>query len=465
MLLAVKAKSRKRKGKSWLKTRIHWFLSGDIYTRLSLIVFGLSNIVRGQAAKGLLLLLLEACFITYMALAGAGSLAGLLTLGTKTQRIEIDPVTMLPQMAAGDNSMRMLLGGVVTIFVILIFLALWNTAFASAYRAQALKKQGKPLPGIREDMKALLDGRIHHTLLALPLSGLLLVTVLPLAYMILMAFTNYDELHQPPGNLFTWVGLLNFSDIFNFSGKLGRTFFPVLSWTMVWAVFSTFTCYFLGMLLALLINQKGVRLKGLWRTVFVITIAVPSFVSLMVIRMMLQTHGALNILLQEAGFTTAPLPFFTDGAWARVSVIFVNMWVGIPYSMLITTGILMNIPAELYESARLDGAGKVMIFRKITLPYMLFITTPYLITNFIYNINNFNAIYFLTNGGPSTLEYFKGAGKTDLLVTWLYKLTVDSRDYSYAASIGILIFVISAVLSLLVYRRTGAYKNEESFQL
>lgn len=140
------------------------------------------------------------------------------------------------------------------------------------------------------------------------------------------------------------------------------------------------------------------------------------------------------------------------------------MWVGIPHTMLITTGILMNIPAELYESAKIDGASPVKTYTKITLPYILFITTPYLLTQFINNINNFSVIYFLTRGNPLSLDYFKGAGKTDLLVTWLYKLTKDSKDYSYASTIGIMIFVISAVFSLIVFRRSGAYKNEEGFQ-
>lgn len=131
--------------------------------------------------------------------------------------------------------------------------------------------------------------------------------------------------------------------------------------------------------------------------------------------------------------------------------------------MLITSGILMNIPADLYEAARVDGANARVMFRKITMPYVLFVTTPYLITQFIGNINNFNVIYLLTQGGPSTLDYYQ-AGKTDLLVTWLYKLTVTSKDYSYASAIGILVFVISAVFSLITYRRTSAYNNEEAFQ-
>ena len=125
--------------------------------------------------------------------------------------------------------------------------------------------------------------------------------------------------------------------------------------------------------------------------------------------------------------------------------------------MMQVTGILQNIPGELYEAARVDGAGPVTIFFKITLPYMLFVTTPYLITTFTGNINNFNVIYLLPAVGAT-------AGKTDLLVTWLYKLTVDLQYFNVGAVVGILTFVILAVVSLITYRNTGSYKNEEGFQ-
>lgn len=217
------------------------------------------------------------------------------------------------------------------------------------------------------------------------------------------------------------------------------------------------------MVLAMIINRKGTRLKSFWRTIFVMSIAVPQFVSLLIIRSMLTEQGPVNSLLMQLGAIENALPFFTNTTWARVTVIIVNLWVGVPYTMLITTGILQNIPAELYESAKIDGANAVKIYFKITLPYMLFVTTPYLITQFVGNLNNFNVIFLLTGGNPINLHYYQ-SGTTDLLVTWLYKLTVNSFDYSYAAVIGILVFVLSAVISLITYRRTKSYKDEEGFQ-
>lgn len=440
------------------------FKKGNPLTKLSFFILGLANILRGQIVKGAVYLLLEISFIVYFVQYGFSSVIGLITLGTKEQNKVFNKERGIYEFVKGDNSMFMLLSGVVVIFVLLFFVLLWGMAVKSAVHTQELKETGKTIPGLKADIKALFNEGIHKLLMFIPILGLVILTVLPLAYMILMAFTNYDQQHQPPGHLFNWVGLNNFKVMLMSNGAIAKTFWPVFGWTMIWAVFSTFTCYFGGMFLAILINMNGIRFKGFWRTIFVFTMAVPAFVSLLVIRVMLQQQGSLNIVLQELGFITKSLPFLSNVTWARVTVIIVNLWVGLPSSMLITTGILMNIPHDLYESAKIDGANPIRIFMKITMPYMFFVTTPYLITNFIFNTNNFNAIYFLTGGGPASLAYFKGAGKTDLLVTWLYRLTADSYDYSYASTIGIIIFIISATMSLIVYRRSSAYKNEEGFQ-
>ena len=178
---------------------------------------------------------------------------------------------------------------------------------------------------------------------------------------------------------------------------------------------------------------------------------------------LLHELGPVNVLLQKYEIVDSAIRFLTNGTNAKITVILVNLWVGVPYTMLITTGILMNIPKDMYESAKIDGAGPVTQFFKITLPYMLAVTTPYLITQFIGNINNFNVIYLLTGGGPLTLNYFQ-AGETDLLVTWLYKLSMTEKNYALASSVGIIIFVISATLSLVVFRRATAEGKETEFQ-
>lgn len=439
------------------------FKYGDIFTKLSFVVFGLNNLVRGQIFKGLAFLGLEIAYIYYMVTAGIANVGGLATLGTQQQGMQINPATGIIEVVQGDNSMLILLWGVVTVIISIAFVCLWLVQIYSGENARRCQLRGKKAPTLIDDIKSLFDSNIHKLLLAIPVAGLVIFTVMPLLYMILMAFTNYDSTHQPPGNLFTWVGMANFEMLVSASGRLASTFWPVLGWTFVWGFAATFTCYFGGMFLAMVINSKGIALKKMWRTIFVITMAIPSFISLLVVYTMLGERGIINVLLQQWGFTTSALPFLSDVTWARATVIVVNMWVGIPVTMLMVTGILMNIPAELYESARIDGANAFVQFVKITFPYMWFITTPYLISNLIGNFNNFGVIYFLTGGAPLTLDYYQ-AGKTDLLVTWLYKLTRDSKDYNLAAAIGILIFIFSAAFSLISYARSGSMQNEEGFQ-
>lgn len=294
-----------------------------------------------------------------------------------------------------------------------------------------------------------------------PLAGILLFTILPLIFMISMAFTNYSKVDDHLV-LFDWVGFANIAKVLSFKDSIGQTFWAVLSWTLVWAVLATGLNYILGMILAIVINRKDTKFKGFWRFCFVLSIAVPQFVSLLIMRTMLQPEGAVNVLLKNIGFIDKSLPFFTNATWARVVVIVINLWVGIPYTLLQVTGILQNIPQELYESARVDGAGPIVIFFKITLPYMLFVTTPYLITQFTGNVNNFNVIYLLSKGDPTPVG--STAGKTDLLITWLYKLTIDQQYYNLGAVIGIMTFVVLAAVAITTYRNTGSYKNEEGFQ-
>lgn len=436
---------------------------GDIWTKASMLIMGCASLRRRQIVKGLLFLLSEAAFIFYMVVNGGNALGHMTTLGTQTQGWVYDEALGIDVLAEGDNSMLLLLYGVVCLFVIAFFVLIWRANLKSALEVQKLEQAGKKIPGFLDDVKVYFDAKFNRTMLTLPMMGILAFTVLPLVYMILVAFTNYDNAHQPPGNLFTWIGLDNFVTILGSGSTISKTFWPILGWTITWAVFATVLNYIGGILLALLINRKGVKFKGFWRTIFVLSIAIPSFVSLLIMKTMLQPEGAVNVLLKSWGVIQESIPFLTNATLAKVTIIVVNLWIGIPYTMLITSGILMNIPADLYEAARVDGANARVMFRKITMPYVLFVTTPYLITQFIGNINNFNVIYLLSSGGPSTLEYYQ-AGKTDLLVTWLYKLTVTSKDYCYASAIGIIVFVISAVFSLITYRRTSAYNNEEAFQ-
>lgn len=438
------------------------FAHGDWKTRMSLLILGFGCATRKQYIKGLLYFLLEVVYVLYFIFFGWGYLKDFNTLGTSTMNKEWNEELGIYINTPGDSSLLILLFSIVTIFITVGFLFMCISSMRSAYRAQLLQEQGKHIPTFVEGVKDLFDKNFHTTLLTLPSLGVLMLTIIPLVFMILMAFTNFDRKHQPPGNLFTWVGLQNFKDVFWQNPLKSYTFYSILGWTLTWAFFATFSCFFFGTILAVIINKKGIKLKAMWRTIFVTTIAVPSFVTLLLMSKLLNDQGPINVLLLNWGLITEPIHFLTDGTIAKFTVIFVNMWIGIPYTLIAVSGILMNIPEDLYESARIDGAGAVMQFIKITLPYMMFVMGPQLITQFVNNINNFNVIYFLTGGDPKSLNYFQ-AGETDLLVTWLYKLTVNYQDYNLASTIGILVFVVCAVLSLITFNITASAKKEETF--
>lgn len=436
---------------------------GSVWTRLSFFVMGVGCIRYRQYVRGLLYLLIQIGFVFFLRDFALQYLSKFGTLGTTTQNKVWNEELQIFQRFPGDNSMLILLYSVLSLAVILVFLYLWYSSIRDAWYAQESLRQGRKIVSFRDDLKSLSHERFHVTLLSMPMLTMVLFTLLPIVFMILIAFTNFDADHQPPGNLFTWVGVTNVTDIFLGNEIKTNTFFGILGWTIIWAILSTFTNYIFGMILAVAINSKLVKLKKVWRTCFIIAIAIPQFVSLLLISRALEPAGAINILLQELGLIDAPLPFLLDPTLSRIVVVVVNMWIGIPYTMMTFSGVLMNIPAELYESAEIDGAGPVRKFCSVTLPYMLFMTAPATITTFVTNFNNFNVIYLLTAGGPFSLDYYQ-AGKTDLLVTWLYKLTVNRNDYSLASTIGIFIFILVGSCSLLIYNRTGAVRKEDQFQ-
>lgn len=439
------------------------FAKGDLATKLSYLVMGFGNFTRGQVIKGLIFLAVEVAYIVFMIQFGSVYLSKFDTLGTVKAGYQTG-ANGRPVYMEGDNSMLILLYGTLTILLTAVFIAIYVMNTKSAYECEQNLKKGKKNPTFKEDIAQLLDGQYHITMLSLPVLLIAIFVILPLAFMILIAFTNYDRQHTPPGNLFTWVGLQTFRDVFKVTegASKGYTFIELTKWTLIWAVFATFSNYIFGMILALMINKKSIKLKSLWRTLFVVTIAVPQFVSLLLMNQMLQDDGVVNVILGYMGI--APISFLNGSKWvARITVLVINCWVGVPYTILQTTGVLMNIPEDLYESARIDGATPVVQFFKITLPYMLFVTTPYLIQNFVSNINNFNVIYLLTGGNPSKDIHLYQAGETDLLVTWLFKLTMDSNDYNTAAAVGILVFIVCATLSLITFNSTKSAKNEEEF--
>ena len=461
-LFAKIAKPFDTLGEAWKK--------GSWGVRANFLVMGGYQITHHQIARGVLYLLYQVVFIWFMFTSGFQFIGKLGTLGTFSPDSSYlsDPVEGVSlAVPGGDRSFSILLYAIVTFLLIGIFVVLWFYSIRDAKSLHdniCIGRYAKDSQFFHD----ILDAKYHTLLLAVPLVGLVAFTVIPVIFMVVAGFTNYSGTQF---YLFDWVGFENYSGFFSSGNGSGlmTIFLKVLAWTLLWALIATFTNYFLGMIVALLINKKGIKLKKLWRTVLILTIAVPQFVSLLLINQMLASSGVLTNLFRDWGWIEGSQSAFENVLLARVLIIIVNTWVGVPYTMLICSGILMNIPEDLYESARIDGASTFKMYTAITLPYMLFITGPYLLSQFIGNINNFNIIYLLSQGQPSygmSSLGFGDVGKTDLLITWIYKMSMEGQDKSYAVAcaLGVLVFIIIAIFSLVFYGNSNSVKNEEDFQ-
>ena len=312
---------------------------------------------------------------------------------------------------------------------------------------------GNSLPSGKEYYEFAADEAFVPVFLTPGALGIVFIVFFPMLLTILIAFTNYSGPdHLPPKNLFDWVGFRNFENILK-QKELRYTFFHVAGWTLVWAILTTVFNFAAGLLLALLTNSKRIKFKGLWRGIFILPYAIPSFVSLLVFRLIFNGMGPINVFLHSN------IPFLTDATYARTVAILVNTWVGAPYFMVLIAGALTNISSSLYEASDIDGANKWQQFKNITFPMLWLQLGSTMILTFAFNFNNFGAIYLLTNGNPADgkLRY---AGQTDILVSWIYKLTIDNSLYSLAATITIFIFLFVATISLLTFARSKTFNQE-----
>lgn len=453
---------------------------GDAFVRLSLIWMGAGYFKRKQYAKAVLMTLFEIAVIYFTLTFAMEYVPKFGTLGTVQQESVFNIETMKNEFNDYDHSFMILLFSLVSFVVWIAAAAIYLNNIVSAYRLQKRAENHKHINTFREDIAEYKNHKFYVTLLLLPVLGILIFTVIPLLVLILVSFTNYDQQHMPPSALFTWTGLSNFRDLFGMGGltvTFGYAFARVLIWTLVWAVCATLTTYIGGILLSILINSKKTKMPKLWRTLFIVTIAVPQFVSLLLVRNFFADNGIVNTLCANIGLTgwlrdigvisTSYIPFLSAPGWAHVMIIIINIWVGVPYQMLISTGVLMNIPNEQLESARIDGANPRQIFRHITMPYVFFVTGPALVTDFVKNINNFNVIYLLTESVYTTTNQAMAnsqAKEVDLLVTWLFRLTQDNYNYKMASAIGVILFIICAVFTLFTFNQMIRGDREEEFR-
>ncbi|OQY42872.1 MAG: sugar ABC transporter permease [Fusobacteriia bacterium 4572_74] len=418
---------------------------------LSCLFMGLGQLYNKYFLKGIVLFIIELLYLIKMPRMIKG-IWGIITLGETSQ------TTKGFQVIQGDHSIFLLIEGVVTIIMLFILLGLYIWNIKDAKRLGHEMDNGKSYMTTKEYLTKVYDRSFVSIMLTPATLGVLFFILLPILVTVLVAFTNYSAPdHIPPRNLVDWVGFKNFIDIFELK-IWSKTFIKVGSWTIVWAILSTLLNYSCGLIMALMMNRKNIKFKGFWRTIFILPYAVPAFISLLVFRLLFSGIGPVNNLIASFGFDK--IPFLTDPLLAKVSLILINTWLGAPYFMVLLSGSLTNISSSIYEAAEIDGASKWVRFWKITLPLLLFQTAPVLILTFAYNFNNFGAIYLLTNGKPtnSALRY---AGETDILITWIFKLTSDQSQFQMAAVISIILFIFIASFSTYQFMKSKSFTEED----
>ena len=372
---------------------------------------------------------------------------GLVTLGTRPR---------VQAAAVYDHSIMLMLWGIIAVITLLLFGALWIWNIVDAYKTRQKMEGGIEISSIQY-FKNLWNNSFEYIMISPGLILVLFISLVPIIFSILVAFTNYNANFIPPRRLVEWRGLETFQRIISIR-IWGTTLIQIFIWTVIWAFLATFSAYAFGLFQALILRAKVVRARPFWRAIFILPWAVPALVSMLIFRVLLSQEGAINNMLMSWGLISEAIPFLSNTFWARLSLILVNVWLGFPYFMALISGVMTTIPQEQYEAAQIDGANTFQVFKAITMPFILASTAPQLMMSVTFNFNNFNMIYFLTGGGPPNPN-LQMAGSTDILISWIFKLTLDQRMYNYASALSIFIFVIIASISAWNLLRTRAFKE------
>ena len=254
------------------------------------------------------------------------------------------------------------------------------------------------------------------------------------------------------------IGLGNFQDIFS---KASVQLYPVLIWTVIFALSTTIINVIVGLLLGILLNNKRLKFRNFYRSILILPWAVPGVISIQLwVALLNQNFGGLNRLLGLFG--GLPIPWLTDPLWAKVAILVVNLWLGFPYMMTATLGALSAISDELYEAAEMDGATKLEQVQFITLPMLQAAFTPIVLATFAFNFNNFGIIYLLTGGGPAEEGREATARATDILLSWGFNTAftgAGAQAYGLAGAVSVIVGVLTVIISYFNFRAAGVFKE------
>jgi arabinogalactan oligomer/maltooligosaccharide transport system permease protein len=417
---------------------------------------------------------------------------GELTLGNAYRGETIVIYDRIFTWKSADNSQVLLGEGVIAFSLLLLLATTWYFSIKDAYQSHIDYVKNNIVEEYKDFIRRVWDDFFAYIIIIPAVILILFFTLIPFLFSFLVAFTNWTGRVSLGEQLFKWNGLETFKLVTQSADWL-KFFGDVLLWTIFYAFMSSVTVYVLGFIQALIIESKYVVFKKFFRVMLIVPWAIPALISLMLFRNVFADNaGLFNQLLNDAGWTDALRGFLTNiglvgqasegnilwltgkenGALAKSIIIIVNLWIGYPYFMMLITGVLGTIPLSLYEAADIDGATDYQKFRFITFPWVLRATAPVIITTFTFNFNNFGAIYFLSGGGPgyptdqipeSVRVLGAAPGQTDILISWIYKLTFQStvNQYNLASVYSILIFVFIGLVAVYNLSKLKSFWEED----
>lgn len=419
---------------------------------LSLIP-GLGQIYNKQKAKGAIFLAVTALFLVYFLGSGAGELAKLVTLGT---------------VRGQDNSLFILIRGAFHLIITVVYFLFYALNIRDAGTVAKRINNGIAVPKtLKEMVHAIYENGFPYLLIIPSYIAMTFAIIFPVLVTLMIAFTNYDFLHTAPTTLLDWIGFQNFTNMWTLS-TFRSAFTSVLGWTFIWALAASTLQIVLGILTAIVANQPFVKGKRIFGVIFLLPWAVPAFITILTFSNMFNDSvGAINAQVLPLFAKIFPfldgvlIPWKTDPTWTKIALIMMQGWLGFPYIYVLTLGILQSIPNDLYEAAYIDGANGWQKFRNITFPMILAVAAPTLISQYTFNFNNFSIIYLFNDGGPGSVG--GNAGSTDILISWIYKLTTSNStpQYSMAAAVTLIVSVIVISISMIAFKKLHAFDMED----
>lgn len=430
------------------KTPIELEKNKPIIAFFTLLFPGLGQFLNGQKKKALMFLpiTLFTYFIAIPYALGYGNyqgkgFAGLVTLAQGGRKL--------------DKSIMFMIEGIIAIVLVVSAILLLYISFKDVLGVEKRRIKGIRRNTWFETKQNIFEDGFPYLVSSPALVLIIFIIIVPVITTFLISFTNLDPSHQ---NKFTWIGIENYKLIFLGQGIAGKSFWLILGWTLIWTFGATTLAIAVGFILALIANQERIKGKAIFRTIYLLPWAVPAFITIMFFSLMVSRSGPITELITNVFGVT--LDIKNDANLTRISLILLQSWLGSAYIFLLSTGVLQGIPSEIYEAAEVDGATGFQRTLKLTIPLVLFQISPLLISQYTFNFNNFSIIYLFNGGGPfNPSQYGNLAGSTDLLISYIYKLTIVNNYQAIGAAITIVISLVLMFFAYLGFRNTKAFKE------